>query len=70
MPAPLKRLVRVSAQLRETINLVQALFAGRNAQSQAIDASAFEVLKLMRLETRLHGKADSLPYGDQRRIAR
>jgi branched-chain amino acid transport system ATP-binding protein len=60
--------VRVSAQLREPINLAQALFGGMNLQSQAIDASAFEVLKLMRLENRVHDKAGSLPYGDQRRL--
>lgn len=60
--------VRVSAQLREPINLAQALFGGMNLQSRAIDSTALEVLKLMRLEKRLHDKAGSLPYGDQRRL--
>jgi branched-chain amino acid transport system ATP-binding protein len=60
--------VRVSAQLRQPINLAQALFGGMNAQSRAIDTDAFEMLQLMRLEKRLNDKAGSLPYGDQRRL--
>jgi branched-chain amino acid transport system ATP-binding protein len=60
--------VQVSAQLRQPINLAQALFGGMNAQSQAIDSTAFEMLNLVKLETRIHNKAGSLPYGDQRRL--
>jgi branched-chain amino acid transport system ATP-binding protein len=60
--------VRVSAQLWQPINLVQALFGGMNAQSRAIDSAALELLHLVKLETRLQDKAGSLPYGDQRRL--
>jgi branched-chain amino acid transport system ATP-binding protein len=60
--------VRVSAQLRQPVNLAQALFAGMNAQSAAIDSTALELLHLVRLEKRLHDKSGSLPYGDQRRL--
>jgi branched-chain amino acid transport system ATP-binding protein len=60
--------VRVSAQLRQPINLAQALFGGMNAQAKAIDNTALELLNLVRLESRQHDKAGSLPYGDQRRL--
>ncbi len=60
--------VRASAQLRQPINLAQALFGGMNTQAKAIDDTALELLRLVRLETRQHDKAGSLPYGDQRRL--
>jgi branched-chain amino acid transport system ATP-binding protein len=60
--------VRVSAQLRHPINLAQALFGGRSPQAKAIDDTALELLDLVRLTTRQHDKAGSLPYGDQRRL--
>jgi branched-chain amino acid transport system ATP-binding protein len=60
--------VRVSAQLRQPINFAQALFGGMNAQTQAIDAIALEMLNLVKLEHRIQDKAGSLPYGDQRRL--
>jgi branched-chain amino acid transport system ATP-binding protein len=60
--------VRVSAQLRQPINLAQALFGGMNTQAKAIDDTALELLNLVRLAARQHDKAGSLPYGDQRRL--
>ena len=59
--------VRVSAQLRHPINLAQALFGG-NTQAKAINDTALELLNLVRLTSRKHDKAGSLPYGDQRRL--
>jgi branched-chain amino acid transport system ATP-binding protein len=60
--------VRVSAQLRQPINLAQALFGGMTTQAKAIDETALELLDLVRLTFRQHDKAGSLPYGDQRRL--
>jgi branched-chain amino acid transport system ATP-binding protein len=60
--------VRVSAQLRHPVNIAQALFGGMNTQNAAIDSIALELLKLVKLEKRIHDKAGSLPYGDQRRL--
>jgi branched-chain amino acid transport system ATP-binding protein len=60
--------VRVSAQLRHAVTLPQALFGGMGAQAKAIDDIAFEMLHLVRLESRQDDKAGSLPYGDQRRL--
>jgi branched-chain amino acid transport system ATP-binding protein len=60
--------VRVSAQLRQPINLAQALFGGMNTQAKAIDETTLELLDLVRLTARQHDKAGSLPYGDQRRL--
>jgi branched-chain amino acid transport system ATP-binding protein len=60
--------VRVSAQLRQPINLAQALFGGMSTQAKAIDDTGLELLNLVHLESRKHDKAGSLPYGDQRRL--
>lgn len=60
--------IRASAQLRQPINLTQALFGGMRAQTQAIDATAQELLALVNLGRRAHDRAGSLPYGDQRRL--
>ena len=60
--------VRVSAQLRQPINLAQALFGGMNTQAKAVNDTTLELLHLVRLESRQHDKAGSLPYGDQRRL--
>ena len=60
--------VQVSAQLRQPVNLAQALLGTMQSQIKAIHDTAHELLSLVKLEARMHDKAGSLPYGDQRRL--
>jgi branched-chain amino acid transport system ATP-binding protein len=60
--------VQASAQLRYPVNLAQALFGTMQKQTNVINDTAHELLALVKLESRMHDKAGSLPYGDQRRL--
>ncbi len=60
--------VQASAQLRQPVNLAQALLGTMQTQTKAIHDTAIEMLALVKLESRSSDKAGSLPYGDQRRL--
>ena len=60
--------VQVSAQLRQPVNLAQALLGTMQSQTKAILDTSQEMLALVKLKARSHDKAGSLPYGDQRRL--
>jgi branched-chain amino acid transport system ATP-binding protein len=59
--------VRTAAQLRYPSNMVASVL-GIASKRKEIDAVAKEMLELVGLQDRAHERADSLPYGDQRRL--
>jgi branched-chain amino acid transport system ATP-binding protein len=59
--------VRTAAQLRYPSNVVSNVF-GVASKTKDIDALAKGMLELVGLQDRAQERADSLPYGDQRRL--
>lgn len=62
--------IRIAGHSRMKYGLASSIFRTKafHQEEQTLEAEAIELLKIMKLEHRVHALAKNLPYGEQRRL--